>query len=290
MLCLFDVDNGGQWCNKLFSLIPSISYAIETNQKLYVFFYKNKYISEFPHLVFQNNFVNFIKISDKKNIFIVILSKLIVRLCRVLNLEVNTDLLNAENARIQVVDAWIHRHDQAYIEKHILTIRSFFEFRQEIVNYIKSHVLGQPGKGKIIGVHIRKGDYKDWRGGLYYYDTETYINVMLKLKLIFGDNCRFLVCSNEKIEINVEGIDSIQIENTNASLDLCALSMCDYIIGPPSTFSQWASFIGNKPLCFILSKDQSFRKKDFSRIIRQDYFENGKVLKELQGSERLILE
>jgi hypothetical protein len=33
--------------------------------------------------------------------------------------------------------------------------------------------------------------------------------------------------------------------------DLHALARCDYIFGPQSTFTQWASFYGNKPL-FLL--------------------------------------
>jgi hypothetical protein len=30
--------------------------------------------------------------------------------------------------------------------------------------------------------------------------------------------------------------------------DLYSLARCDYLLGPPSTFSLWASFYGNVPL------------------------------------------
>ena len=33
--------------------------------------------------------------------------------------------------------------------------------------------------------------------------------------------------------------------------DLHTLAACDYLIGPPSTFSQWASFSGNTPLLHL---------------------------------------
>jgi hypothetical protein len=39
--------------------------------------------------------------------------------------------------------------------------------------------------------------------------------------------------------------------------DLHALARCDYIFGPQSTFPQWASFYGNKPL--LLLKDANDR-------------------------------
>jgi hypothetical protein len=40
--------------------------------------------------------------------------------------------------------------------------------------------------------------------------------------------------------------------------DLYALASCDYIIGPPSTFSQWASFYGNVPRYMVNYKAEQF--------------------------------
>jgi len=36
--------------------------------------------------------------------------------------------------------------------------------------------------------------------------------------------------------------------------DLYALAECDYIIGPPSTYTLWASFYGDTPLWFMEHK------------------------------------
>ena len=57
--------------------------------------------------------------------------------------------------------------------------------------------------------------------------------------------------------------------------DLYALSICDYILGPPSTFSMWASFYGGVPLRFIKHSNDKIFLREFSRIISQDVFENG---------------
>ena len=35
--------------------------------------------------------------------------------------------------------------------------------------------------------------------------------------------------------------------------DLYALARCDYIMGPPSTYTQWASFYGNAPLFHLFT-------------------------------------
>ena len=44
---------------------------------------------------------------------------------------------------------------------------------------------------------------------------------------------------------------------------LHAMSLCDYIIGPPSTFSGWASFMGRVPRLQLKSRDQAVRLEDF---------------------------
>lgn len=48
--------------------------------------------------------------------------------------------------------------------------------------------------------------------------------------------------------------------------DLFSLSKADYIIGPPSTFSAWASLYGTVPLYFIESSNSDFKIPDFINI------------------------
>ncbi len=45
--------------------------------------------------------------------------------------------------------------------------------------------------------------------------------------------------------------------------DMYALASCDYLIGPPSTFTMWASFYGKVPLNIIRRSDQSQQLSDF---------------------------
>ena len=53
---------------------------------------------------------------------------------------------------------------------------------------------------------------------------------------------------------------------------------CDRLIGPFSSYSRWASFIGEVPLCFLESKDQQFTDDAFSKIVDYFHFENGKEI------------
>ena len=45
--------------------------------------------------------------------------------------------------------------------------------------------------------------------------------------------------------------------------DLYALAGCDYILGPPGTFSQWASFYGEKPLLQLGDSNDSVPVEKF---------------------------
>jgi hypothetical protein len=124
-------------------------------------------------------------------------------------------------------------------------------------------------KNVIIGVHIRRGDYQNYQGGQYFFSLEYYHGVMRKLQAnIVADEVRFLVCSNENLS-HYEFSECMwfKTEGGSALHDLYALSLCDYIIGPPSTFSGWASFYGNKPICFLSGDDDSLQLKDFNNIL-----------------------
>ena len=46
--------------------------------------------------------------------------------------------------------------------------------------------------------------------------------------------------------------------------DLYALARCDYIFGPVSTFSQWASFYGDKPLFHLHESNDRVERERFT--------------------------
>ena len=129
----------------------------------------------------------------------------------------------------------------------------------------------------IIGVHIRRGDYKTFEGGRYYFELEEYKQHMQALCEVYKDRkvC-FAISTNEKIDATAfEGLEICKTTNTTAVHDLYMLIQCDRIIGPLSTFSRWASFYGGVPLCFISREDVIKSDKDFSVIKDFYHFANG---------------
>jgi len=55
----------------------------------------------------------------------------------------------------------------------------------------------------LVGVHIRRGDYKEWKNGAYYFSDEVYLAYMNKLESKLnkhsGKKTLFVIFSNEKL-------------------------------------------------------------------------------------------
>ena len=131
----------------------------------------------------------------------------------------------------------------------------------------------------VVGVHIRRGDYATWNDGRFFFELEEYHQFMLRVQQLYKDKkVSFFISSNEDFTLDTfEGCECRRFgrEPSGAILDLYTLSLCDRITGPVSSYSRWASFIGEVPLCFLESKDQQFTDDSFSKIVDFFHFENG---------------
>lgn len=117
----------------------------------------------------------------------------------------------------------------------------------------------------VIGVHVRHGDYRTFQDGRFFFDIERYAAWMRSLRDRHpGRRVGFLVTSNAPQPM--AAFDGLRVDFApgNAVVDLHALAACDAIVGPPSTFSQWASFAGQAPLCTLLSDNDEVRLERFS--------------------------
>jgi Glycosyl transferase family 11 len=129
----------------------------------------------------------------------------------------------------------------------------------------------------IIGIHIRRGDYARFYGGIYLFDDNIYKNYMKAVQDAFRDTrvCFFLSSDEMIVNSHFDGYKIAYLERPVMVEDMYALSQCDYILGPPSTFSMWASFIGDVPLRIVKYKDEEIALDQFSPILYQNVFKNG---------------
>jgi len=119
----------------------------------------------------------------------------------------------------------------------------------------------------IVGVHIRRGDYKDYRGGQYYFPMSLYEKWAKSLTVNSSESrFVFLVCSDEHIPDDAfSGMNWMRGPGTTLG-DLHALSLCDLVMGPVSTFNRLSAFLGGIPRCEIQRPLNSLRLSDFKPV------------------------
>lgn len=115
----------------------------------------------------------------------------------------------------------------------------------------------------LVGVHVRWGDY---RGTDRFFDLTEYADRMQEVRSIFSPaKVAFAIFSPEKVSPDSLPENSYVRSGGRAVEDMYALAECDYLIGPPSTFSMWASYYGGRPL-FLMRKGEHFSDKSVAKV------------------------
>jgi len=167
-------------------------------------------------------------------------------------------------SNVLLVHGWLFRDDAGF-RKHSGAIRSYFSpiepHATRVANFMEQT---RSGTDMLVGIHVRRGDYADFLGGKFFYSPEVYLRIMCEMTALFpGKRIRFLICSNEALEVGQFAAFDFLFGPGHELEDLHAFSLCDYIIGPPSTYTNWASYYGNVPLFKIMSQDTRLRLEGF---------------------------
>lgn len=268
----------GQLANRIYDFSTFIVFSIENNQKLiYPFFNEFEQYFSINESALLPRKVWLVKGAFRKTILkrfinlLALLKKIGLPIASFYQYPNGKDIsqIKANSAFSLFGGGWYT--DYRSFVKHEDVLKSVFTLKgpysQNVSNLIKE------AKTKcdiLVGVHIRRGDYKEFLNGSFYFENAVYKEKMMMFQAIFPDkNVGFLICSNEEVkfvdfkEFNVFKPSTFFIE------DLYSLSSCDYLLGPPSTFTMWASFIGNAPLFKIHSKEDKFSIKDF--VVTKEY-------------------
>jgi hypothetical protein len=164
-----------------------------------------------------------------------------------------------------VVSGWFVRFYDEFLE-YRNEICDLFQLREEYAEPLQKRMetamFGKSTDTLRLGLHIRRGDYKDFYAGKFYYDNATYAAYVMEYArqnttkdiVIFISTNDKTVSTNdfEKLCQNCQSrIKFIVMPENNPAQDMMMLSECDAIIGPPSTFSLTASMYHDVPLCWM---------------------------------------
>ena len=172
------------------------------------------------------------------------------------------DLIKQFHARPHVLPIflwdWAFRNHDG-VKRHCARIRSYLRAKDAFIARAKDIVARVRENAEVVvGVHIRRGDYKWAYDGKYHYSDNDYLCRLKDFERSAGRKTCFIIVSNEPVNCEFFSSNGVSVVNASASApeDVVTLSECDYIMGPPSTFSGFASYYGNKPICRILDREQ----------------------------------
>ena len=145
---------------------------------------------------------------------------------------------------------WLTNKYQDEMSRKYSLKSKFFENN----NLYKKIVVLKQLENILIAVHIRRGDYSWWRGGKFYFEDDVYKKYMSDLSQKIAETSQkqqfFIIFSNDIVKFDLAA--NIILSKECWFIDQHLMSMCDYIIGPPSTFSAWANYMGKNKLYHIL--------------------------------------
>lgn len=270
-------DAPGQTCNRLWTYVASVAQCIAENRSMMIIFY-DWTIEDFPNLL------------HCPFIYFPLWHKWYLERSNGWNNYKGLTWKVTHNKRwdkifkfLGFTKGWQTRTDTRYLQQTMPELQHIFRPKDEIMQKAETMIVRMRQKVDIVvGVHIRRGDYATWNDGRFFYELEEYHQFMLRIQQLYKDkHVGFFISSNEDFSLDIfEGCycQRFSKEPSGAILDLYTLSVCDRIIGPFSSYSRWASFIGEVPLCFLETREQQFTEQSFAKIVDYFHFENGKEI------------
>lgn len=159
--------------------------------------------------------------------------------------------------------------------KYLPEIKALFAFLPAIRTAVATKMAGcKDAEVMNIGLHVRRGDYARWYDGRYLFSDAQYLEVVGKIASLYPDKRKVVwVCTNDMAldgeaftrTLAAKGIET-RFPKGNPGEDLCLLSECDVLAGPPSTFSLVAAMYRDIPLYWISDPAAAVTSDSFARF------------------------
>lgn len=152
---------------------------------------------------------------------------------------------------------WLFRNPVG-IEKYRNQITQAFQPIEKIDNKVNAIIKDFSSYQNIVGLHIRQGDYKNFKKGKYFIEQKRIAEICkeyLSKNNLDKNSTIFVITSDGNIDTDLFNDLNIYISKENAVTDLFLLSKTSTIIGSDSSFGHFASWYGNIP--HIVIKNES---------------------------------
>ena len=170
--------------------------------------------------------------------------------------------------KLIIINAWDIRCPTSiksvgqFVRNHLRPASNYVKVASNAVIGLRKHY------DCLVGIHARRGDYKNYLDGKYYYSWEKYKTWILELKIVLENlgynKIGFVVCSDEEPPMSLQKDEAIHYEaGKHFMTDLHILTLCNYNIGPPSSFGTWISWNGKIPRLVVYKETKISSIQDF---------------------------
>ena len=174
--------------------------------------------------------------------------------------------------RFAVVEGWYVRFYDLFL-KYKQEIIDLFQFNDDVeADARRKMTTASPLPSVQLGLHIRRGDYRSFYGGRFYYSDEQYVVLIRRFAELFpGKAITVYICGNDPQlprDYYRHALPQLNIvfPAGNQAQDLCLFSHCDYLIGPPSTYTLVAALYRDLPLLWVEQPDAPFTLDSFGHF------------------------
>ena len=178
-----------------------------------------------------------------------------------------------------VVSGWHARWYDLFL-KYRDEITDLFTLDSQYTDPVKAKMqkVEQGSTGSIVrlGVHIRRGDYRIFHDGKYLYDDEVYQRHIRRFMMLHPGKAIHVYIATNDPEVKESSYQEqcpgahVHCLGGSSPEDLFMLSECDYLIGPPSTYSLVAAMYRDIPLYRMDVTDESMMNQETFK--RFDYW------------------
>jgi len=167
------------------------------------------------------------------------------------------------------------------LEKHAAHVRTLFQPEIRFAQVAQNFLAALRQRHEVLaGLFIRRGDYRAWANGRFYYPFESYVRWARELIELHPDRrVAVVVASDEAIPCGVFG-DLPVFLTTGCVGDaghwfesFLELAGCDLVASAPSTFAAGAAFLSNRPWWPLRSPEQTLSR---SQIFHDHLFDAAK--------------
>jgi len=148
-------------------------------------------------------------------------------------------------------------HGARLVQKH----------RQELLRLFRARNAVHPAGGLRIGLHARRGDYRGWSGGRFFFEWDRYLGWVRQAREVWAQRSpRIVIFSDEKVPEEILREPGVESAQGSPGQDLFLMASCDVILGPPSSFSDWAAWYGGVGRLRIERAEQVLKAENVVKV------------------------